>query len=488
MTNKPDPKQSKDAAPAIGVAVATSDAVHPHVNARVTSDPDVLDQGRVFTEALNQTRPIARSAAEARRIAGMVCKGTARPNGLTRATAERMANSGRRLDTFISGQNPRGKAAEVVVIADYRAAHSGRVMGIVNMPAYVSRNLRDIRLAPDSASRKDLVFGFDSGTGAVIWKLNGQVKTGGSQYVTRSLVEMAQTPGYGKVGYVDARYVDPDGTPRVAPDAFTVSQARRLQRAGVRLRGFPDLEQRAGQLMENIEASEVDGLDPVARRKLQQFRDDIASAYCARDVVGRMGMGAASAAASAGIASLVVQWATEGLVDAKTVGKSAGTAALFGAAGAAADAGLYHLGTRGLEMSPEAAKALARQSVNVGFCVLAVGGDVFFGFREAHRGDVTWAAAVSVTAAKTALDLLPLILAPLGLAGLPVLVGVQAGGRSLITKARDADRTLAQAIAEDDELADDISRRMSAFSLAQDRLATDCSATDDLYFEVMGDQ
>lgn len=467
-------------------AVASANVTHPNIVAQVTTDPTTLDQGRLYAEAINQTRPLATPGADSLRLAETIRDGTARSNGLSQTTAERMATSERSLDSFISGANPSGKAAEVVAASDYRALHAGQDPGIVNPPDHVAQNVRDIRLAPDAASRKDLVFAFDAKNGEAVWKYNGQVKTGGAQYVADTLVEMANTPGYGKVGYVDARYVNTDGTPRVASDAFTPGQARRLQEAKVRLRGIPHLERRADQLMVDIKAGKLDGLDPVARKELQQLRDDITAAYRARGVIGRIGGGAAIAAASAAVVSLVMQLATEGKVDAKTVGKSAGTGALFGAGGAAADAGLYHVGTKVLEMAPEAAKEFAKQGVAVGFCVLAIGTDLVSEILAARRGDVSVTGAVGGTAAKTALDLLPLVMAPLGLAGLPVLVGAQIGGRWLIGKAREADRVLEQAIAGDVALAESVMQRMAAFTQVVDDVRADCADADVLFSEVMG--
>lgn len=466
--------------------VAGANVAQPNIVAQGVTDPSIIDQGRVYAEAINQTRPIATSEADSLRIAEMLRDGTAHPKGLGQVAAERMATSERSLDSFTNGANPVGKTAEVVATSDYRALHAGQDVGIVNPPEHVATNVRDIRLSPDAASRKDLIFSFETKTGDEISKYNGQVKTGGAQYVSDSLVKMAKTPGYGKVGYVDARYVNPDGTPRVAADAFTEAQAQRLQEAKVRLRGIPNLEERADQLIENIKAGKLDGLDPIARQELQQLRDDITTAYRARGVIGRIGGGAAMAAASAAVVSLVVQLVTEGKVEAKTVGKSAGTGALFGAGGAAADACLYHLSIKALKMAPEAAKEFAKQGVAVVFCVLAIGTDLIYELRAARRGDVSVADSVGGTAAKTALDLLPLVMAPLGLAGLPILVGTQVGGRWLVGKAREADRVLAQAIAADVALAASITNRMAVFTEVVASVTADCADTDALFNEVMG--
>lgn len=478
-------QEKADQAPgAVARAGVIPHSVHPAVAARVATDPRVLDQGRVFAEAVNQTQPLANRDSEIRQIANLVCKGTGQPRGISRAAAERMAASPRKLESFTQGPNPRGLAAEVVAVADYRALHAGANPGIVNSPQHVSPSVRDIRLAPDSSSRKDLVLAIDM-KGRVVWKYNGQVKTGGPGYVCSSLVKMAKTPDYGKVGYVDARYVNPDGTPRVAPDAFTSTQARRLQEAQVRLRGLPDLEARADLLIENINASKRDGLNPVARHELQLLRDDIAAAYGARGVLGRLGGGAAVAAASAAVVSLAVQLATDGEVDAKAVGKSAVVASVFGVGGVAADAGLYHLATHRLEMAPEVAKEFAKRGVGTCFCVVAVGTDLTSEARAARRREVTAVGAVGGAAAKTALDLLPLVMAPLGLAGLPILVGIQIGGRMLVEKARESDRALAEAVANDDELADRIDDRIAKFSAEVADVAAISAETDAVFNQVM---
>ena len=103
---------------------------------------------------------------------------------------------------------------------------------------------------------------------------NGQVKTGSAQYIADDLARMAETPGAGKIGYVDSRFVNPDGSPRVAPNAFTESQARRLREAGVELRGIRDLDKRAGQLLKNIGRHRKDGLDPAAYQMVAKQREN----------------------------------------------------------------------------------------------------------------------------------------------------------------------------------------------------------------------
>jgi hypothetical protein len=447
---------------------------------RAVTDSRVLDQGRVYAEACRQTTPMADPGSpEAARIADMIRKGTARPNGVSEAVANRMATSGRTLDSFIEGANPVGKAAEAVTALDCKAMHASQDAGIVNPPEHIASNVHDIRLAPDCSSRKDLVFGFDSKSGKVVWKYSGQVKTGGAQYVADTLVKMAKTSGYGKVGYVDARYVNADGTPRIASDAFTPEQARKLQEAKVRLRGIQNLEARADQLMADIKAGKLDGLDPVARQELHQLREDIAAAYKGRGMLGRIGGAAAAGAATAAVVSLIVQLATEGKVDVTSVGKAAGTGAAFGVASTLADTALYHLGHRVFDMAPEVAKEFAGKAVPIGFCLFAVATDVVSEVRAANRGDVTAEGAAAGAAMKIALDVLPLLMAPLGLLGVPLLIAAQIGGRMLITKVREADRVLEAAIAHD------LARADSLLNAARD-VAAQCDETDALFASVMG--
>ncbi|MYC13821.1 MAG: hypothetical protein F4Y39_08860 [Gemmatimonadetes bacterium] len=466
-------------------AVTPNAATAPTITPRAVTDPGVIDQGRVFSEAVHQTQPLASAGSrEAAQAAQAVGDGTALQNGLRPETCERLVTNGKELGSLVSGANPNGKAAEVVAVSDYRDLHTGGDPNITNAPHKIADNVQDIRLSPDHASRKDLVFQFRTKDGMLITKPNGQVKTGSGQYVSRKLVQMAESPGYGKVGYVDSRYVNPDGTPRVAPDGFTDAQARSLQKAKVRLRGIKDLDSRAEKLVEDIVKHADDGLDPVARQHLQQLRDDIAMAYQPRNVATRVAGGAAAAAATAAILTLIFQVASGGEIDVAEVGKAAGKGALFGAGGAIADAGIYH-GGASFGMTPEAAKAVSQNGVAVGFCLLAVGADVFSEIKSARQGDISVANAVAGSAFKSALDVLPLVLAPLGIAGVPILVGTQIGGRWVIDRVREADRKLEVAIEEDllrvARLHMIVEKRKQEF----ESVVRACDETDALYEQVM---
>ena len=306
----------------------------------------------------------------------------------------------------------------------------------------------------------------------------GQVKTGGSQYIADSLAEMASKPGYGRTGYVDARFVNPDGTPRVAPDAFTNNQAQRLLDAKVRLRGIRDLDVRGEALVKNIVASGKDGLDPVARKQQEQLHDDIAHAYEGRGIAGRVAGGMAIAAATAAIVSLVVQYKTIGQVDFVDMSYTSGKAAGLGGAGALADAGLYHLAKRAGMAIPKA-KAFAQEGVASGFCLLAVGADAFAEIRSARNGDATAADAAVGVSFKAVLDILPLVMAPLGLSAIPFLLAGQIGGRWALAKVRDMDRKIELEIVQSRNLVDEMDRRIAAITEQSDE-------SDRIFERVMG--
>lgn len=422
---------------AIDASICAANMVHPAVLMRAVADPAILDQGRVFAEAMRQTQPLALTgSADVPQLVRLTCEGTANVRGMTTARAEQLITSGQSLPSLVAGKHPIGKAAEIVTAADYRDLHAGLPTRIVHPPEHIAHNVADIRLPADVSSHKDLLFAFETKNGNVIWKYNGQVKTGSPQYVADSLFKMANGPAGGKIGYVDPKFVNPDGTPRVAPDAFTEGQARRLQQAKVRLRGIPDMEKRAGQLNDNIAAHGSDGLDPVAREQLAQRRADIVQAYARAAVLRRIAVGASIGAGTAALASAAMQLISEDRTDYRSVGKAACTGAAFGAGGAAMDAGLYRLAVEGLEMAPEAAKTFARQGVAAGFCAIAVAGDLFAEHRAFRRGEITRGQALGGAVAKTALNLLPLVMAPLGFAGLPLLIGAQLGGRWLLQRSR----------------------------------------------------
>jgi hypothetical protein len=120
------------------------------------------------------------------------------------------------------------------------------------------------------------------------------------------------------------------------------------------------------------------------------------------------------------------------------------------------------------------AKEFAGKTVSVGFCVLAVGSDIVSEVRAARRGDVTAEGAGYGMSVKVALDVLPLLMGPLGLPALPVLIAAQVGGRMLITRMREADSVLEREITHDLTRADRLIGEAKA-------VAAQCDETDAIF-------
>lgn len=483
-----DTKWDMEEDDALAAGAATAAIATP---ARVASKPVteavVLLRNSVFIEAQRQARPLAEEGTrEASELAKVIMRDTARARGLTNEVATHQVTRGRNLDSLISGANPKGMMAEVVAAHDYRKLHDGVPTGIVNLPKHVASNVVDIRLSPDRAARKDLIFGFETSDGGVLFKHNGQVKCGDTQYVADTLASMGNTPGYGRVAYLDGRLVNIDGSPKVGPHAFTEGQARKLMAAKVRLRGIPDLERRAKSLEQDIRAAGMDGLTPKARHEIETFRANIAKAYDAEGLARRMGSASAAAAVSAALISLAVQLVTDGKLDVAALGKASGTGAAVAVGSNALDAGLYHMGTRIMGMAPEVAKEFAGQTIAAGFCVFAVGTDLVAEHRSLRSGEISVESAVAGASVKTALDILPLVMAPLGLVGLPVLVATQVGGRFLIAKVRAADRRLQLKIHEDMKAVADLETRIDSFACQVADIEAACNETDRLFAEALG--
>ena len=91
------------------------------------------------------------------------------------------------ISNFALGANAKGKTAEVVVARELQGLHVERDANVVNAPKRAS-NLESVRISPDTASRRDLLFQVRTRGGMLLTVLGGQVKTGDSQYVADSLV------------------------------------------------------------------------------------------------------------------------------------------------------------------------------------------------------------------------------------------------------------------------------------------------------------
>lgn len=280
-----------EAGVAASVAAEASGVVN--ISSRWVGDPAVLARESAFREAIHQARPLADAGSGLeQRTLRVVRNGNARHAVLSEATSRRLITRARDLTDLVKGRYPSSTPAEVVVAHDFKVHNAGGDARIVNPAPHRSPNVVDVRVAADCQSRRDILFLIeDPKTGLRFYKSGGQVKTGSPGYVSRSLEGLPDKLDYGQTAYVDAKYVNPDGTPRVGPNALSQSQARRLQQCKVTLRGIEDLEARANQLTDDIASHAADGLSPESRAQLQQLRDDIARAYQGRALAGRVAGG-----------------------------------------------------------------------------------------------------------------------------------------------------------------------------------------------------
>lgn len=396
---------------------------HPEVKVKEVLDTFVLEQERLIGEVKKQCKPVMEKGL----VNGkeLISRYTARAHGLKEETIRRQLNEARKPSDFIKGANPQGKVKEVVAAYEYRKMQEGRV----------HNHVKDIVLAPDEQCKRDLLFKIDIGNEKMILKPGPQVKTGGAQYVADSICDMAQKEGYGKTAVVDGRYANADNTPRAAPDAFTPKQAEKIKQAGVRLKGIKDLDKRGEALLENIEAIEKDGLTPVQRTQLQKFREDIAKAYSEAEVGKRIKKSTALGFATAALLSIIVQYRTEGKVEVVPVLKEGAKSACVAGGNAWVDAKVYQYGLNKYKQE-ELAKAFAKETVTLGFCLVAVATDTVGEVKAACKGEIEALDALAGIGLKGAIDLLPVLLAPLGIAGMPISVGMQIGGRWVLSEVR----------------------------------------------------
>ena len=110
--------------------------------------------------------------------------------------------------------------------------------------------------------------------------------------------------------------------------------------------------------------------------------------------------------------------------------------------------------------------------------------DVLDEFKSVRDGEVTTANAVADTAAKVALDVLPIVVAPLGIAGVPVVVGAQVGGRWIINRVREADKRIERAIEEDLHGSDQLHMRLNRIGQIFESAHRECDETDAIFEEI----
>jgi hypothetical protein len=448
-------------------------------------DSSVAARARNFSEALRQAKPLARldDPALAHTIA-LVRDGTARLTGLRDETAVALATSGRDPLSFAQGAHPHGTCAEIVVARAFRDHHAGRSSGLVNAPA-PPPNVVDVRLSPDTASARDIVFGVETPDGLRLFRPGGQAKLGAPAYVTQGLLRMASRPGYGKTAYVDASLLNADGTPRVAPDAFTEYQAEQLRAAGIRFRGVRNLDAQARALVEDLKAYARDGLDPRARETLLALREEIALAYEPGAIGIRAASSAARSAATAAVCSLLVQLTSGGEVNLKSLAMSAVQGGAAAAGAVAADAAVFHAAVRA-GLSVETARVVARKTVSGALCIVAIGLDVASELGAVQRGERTPADAAAGVATSATLNALALAVGAFGWPALPILLAAQLGGRWTLTRWREGGRLLDEQFDADAAELQVLHESMSRVGQQATRAAETSAGIDQFYAQIMG--
>lgn len=153
----------------------------------------------------------------------------------------------------------------------------------MNAPS-IPENFVRTWLNPDSTSARDLLYEIRVSNARHILVPGTQVKVGSATYVARSLLRHASDPRYGKVCDVDARLVFPDGSPRIAADAFTRGQAAALEKAGFKFVGIEHLETDAKRMHA--------GLKGAYEQQLAAYERDlvIRARYAPRQVAIRAGI------------------------------------------------------------------------------------------------------------------------------------------------------------------------------------------------------
>ena len=486
MVNQYKKKYRSQVEQATNVSIAAQVSHSTPTLPRSINDIDLLGRESLYQEAIHQTQPLADKGSNlARSTRKLVQNGNARHAQLHKQTAERMIVEGREMSDLIKGRHQAATSAEVVVAHDFKNHHTGADAGIINPASQHPKNVADVRIATDSQSRRDILFLIEDPNHKIkFYRSGGQVKTGSPDYVSRSLEILPEKFDYGQTAYVDAKYVNLDGTPRVAPDAFSEAQAQRLRRSKVRLRGFKDLEARAEQLTDDLINAQVDGLSPESRARLIQLRDDIAKTYRGGRLAGRIAAGAATAAASAALLTIIIQVASGGEINLKEIGQASGKAALYGAGGTLVEGGFYHVATH-MGATPEVAQATAQQTLAVGFCLIAAATDIWSEVSATRRGEISKKNAASGACAKVALDCLPLVLAPLGLIGLPILLGAQIGGRYIISHLRQIDHAMEDLVSADLKLIENLHGSVDHMLKQSEMMSQECLDTDLLFKHVM---
>jgi len=359
--------------------------------------------------------------------------------GLREETALFLSATEDTLRPFITGANPHGKCAELLAMCMRNNLHDpSSPWSVVNPPSIPSNYVRSW-INPDPTSARDLIYEVRVSSTRHIFVPGTQVKVGDPAYIARSLLRHAQDARYGKVCNVDARLVCPDGSPRVAANAFTKGQAEALRKAGFKFVGIEFLEEDS----KRVHA----GLKGVYDQDLAAYDQDfvIRASYAPRQVAFRAGIaGGMSFVLTAGMSSFQQysyyrEAVRNGKIDdssesrreyakqaAKTVAQHAAVGGGITVAAVASEAAAFHI-AKGFT-SETKAKTIATTAVAVGFAAVDVVTEVI-----AYRnGEISATEAAICGGVKLAADAIPVVLqfvaGPVGSAiGTVASVGIKWG-------------------------------------------------------------
>jgi hypothetical protein len=203
---------------------------------------------------------------------------------MTRETALRLAESLGNIEQFARGANAHGKFAEVIAMCVRdRLTDPASPWVVINSPTVPANYVRTW-LNPDPTSARDLLYEVEVSEARHLLVPGAQVKIGSAKYIARSLLRHTSDGRYGRICDVDARLVLPDGSPRVAPDAFTRGQAAALEYAGFKFVGIEHLEEDAKRMHA--------GYKEAVRYRAAQLEQDlvIQAKYAPRRVASRAGV------------------------------------------------------------------------------------------------------------------------------------------------------------------------------------------------------
>jgi len=336
---------------------------------------------------------------------------------MSRETALRLADSLGNVEQFARGANLHGKFAEVIALCARDSLTDPTTPWVmVNAPS-VPENFVRTWLNPDSTSTRDLLYEIKVSSTRHILVPGTQVKVGSATYVARSLLRHASDPRYGRVCDVDARLVCPDGSPRIAPDAFTRGQAAALKKAGFKFVGIEHLETDAKRMHAGIKGA--------YEQKLAAYERDliIRANYGPRQVAFRAGIaGGMSFILTAGVSSYqqyrycknAVQ---NGDIDdssetrkeyakqaAKTVAKQAAISGGITVAGVATEAAVFHFADK--FMPTEKAQTAATIAVAAAYASL----DIVHEIVAYKRGEISGTEAAICGGITLAANAIPILL------------------------------------------------------------------------------